>query len=104
MYAVIETNGRQLKVREGDVVRLDRVPGDVRSTITFERVLLAHDGEKLLFDSSALDKASVTATVVRQEKGPKIVAFRYKPKKRVRKRHGHRQPVTELRIEKISLS
>lgn len=104
MYAVIELNGRQLKVREGEIVRLDRVPGDVNSTVVFDRVLLAHDGNDLIVGGSSLGKASVTATVVRQASGPKIVAFRYKPKKRVRRRHGHRQPITELRIDKIALS
>jgi len=104
MYAVIETHGRQLKVSEGDILRLDHVDGDVNSTIVFDRVLLAHDGKELIVGGPTVGKASVSATVVRQGKGPKIVAFRYKPKKRVRRRHGHRQPITELRIEKISLS
>jgi large subunit ribosomal protein L21 len=104
MYAVIEANGRQLKVREGEVVRLDRIEGDVDAKIVFDRVLLAHDGTNLIVGGPTVDKAKVSAVVVRQAQGPKIVAFRYKPKKRVRKRHGHRQPITELRIEKISLS
>jgi len=104
MYAVIEANGRQLKVREGEIVRLDRVEGAVDSTIMFDRVLLAHDGEKLIVGGPTVGKAKVSATVVRQSLGPKVMAFRYKPKKRVRRRHGHRQPVTDLRIEKIFLS
>lgn len=104
MYAVIETHGRQLKVREGDILRLDHVDGDVNTTVVFDRVLLAHDGKELIVGGPTVGKARVSATVVRQGKGPKIVAFRYKPKKRVRRRHGHRQPITELRIEKISLS
>jgi len=103
MYAVIEANGRQLKVREGEVVRLDRVEGDVNSTVVFDRILLAHDGDKLIIGGPTVDKATVSATVIRQGKGPTIMAFRYKPKKRVRRRHGHRQPITELRIEKIFL-
>ena len=103
MYAVIEANGKQFKVREGDVIRLDRIGGAVDSTVVFDRVLLAHDGEKLIVSGSAIGNAKVSAKVVRQAAGPKIVAFRYKPKKRVRRRHGHRQPITELRIEKISL-
>jgi len=104
MYAVIEANGRQLKVREGEIVRLDRVEGAVDSTVVFDRVLLAHDGNSLIVGGPTVGKATVSATVVRQGLGRKIVAFRYKPKKRVRKRHGHRQPITELRIEKIFLS
>ena len=103
MYAVIEANGRQVKVREGDTIRLDRVKGAVNSTVVFDRVLLAHDGDKLIVGGPTVQKATVSATVLRQGQGPKIVAFRYKPKKRVRRRHGHRQPLTELRIEKIFL-
>ena len=103
MFAVIEANGRQLKVKEGDVVRLDRVEGDADQEIVFERVLFAHTGKDFLIGSPLLASARVTARIVRQGKGPKILAFRYKPKKRVRTRHGHRQPITELRIEKIAL-
>ena len=103
MFAVIEANGRQLKVKEGDVVRLDRVEGDADQEIVFERVLFAHTGKDFLIGSPLLASARVTARIVRQGKGPKILSFRYKPKKSVRTRHGHRQPVTELRIEKIAL-
>jgi large subunit ribosomal protein L21 len=104
MFAVIEANGRQLKVKEGDVVRLDRIQGDADREVVFDRVLFAHTGADFLIGSPLVASARVTARIVRQGKGPKVVAFRYKPKKRVRRRHGHRQPVTELRIEKISLA
>ena len=103
MYAVIEANGRQFKVREGEVIRVDSVPGEPDSQIVFERVILAHDGKELHIGSPLVAKAKVTARVLRQGKDRKIMVFHYKPKKRIRKRHGHRQPITELRIEKISL-
>lgn len=103
MYAVIEANGKQYKVKEGDVLRLDRVASDPSGKIVFDRVVLAHDGKELIVGSPHVKQATVTAKVMREVKGDKIVAFRYKPKKRVRKKHGHRQPLTELRIEKISL-
>ena len=103
MYAVIEANGRQFKVREGEVIRVDSVPGEPDAQIIFDRVILAHDGKELRLGTPLVDKAKVTARVVRQSKDRKIMVFHYKPKKRIRKRHGHRQPVTELRIEKISL-
>lgn len=104
MYAVIEANGRQLKVREGEIVLLDRVEGGVDEQVVFDRVLLAHDGSKLVVGGPTVGNAKVSATIVRQALAPKVVAFRYKPKKRVRKRHGHRQPITQIRIDKISLS
>ena len=103
MYAVIQANGRQLLVREGEVIRLDRVAGDADAKVVFDQVVLAHDGKDLLL-GSALGKAKVTARVVRQARDRKVMVFHYKPKKRIRKRYGHRQPITELRIEKISLS
>jgi len=103
MYAVIEANGKQLKVREGEVIRLDRVAGEKDAKIVFDRVLMAHDGTQLHVGNPLVGAAKVTARVIRQGKDAKIMVFRYKPKKRVRKRYGHRQPITELRIEKISL-
>ncbi|HEY6356840.1 MAG TPA: 50S ribosomal protein L21 [Vicinamibacterales bacterium] len=103
MYAVIEANGRQFKVREGEVIRVDSMPGEPDSQIVFERVILAHDGNELRVGSPLVGNAKVTARVVRQGKDRKIMVFHYKPKKRIRKRRGHRQPITELRIEKISL-
>ncbi|HXW50855.1 MAG TPA: 50S ribosomal protein L21 [Candidatus Acidoferrales bacterium] len=103
MFAVIEANGRQLKVKEGDVVRLDRIGGEAGNEVVFERVLFAHNGSDFLVGSPLVASAKVTARVIKQAKGPKILAFRYKPKKRVRRRHGHRQPLTELRIESIAL-
>lgn len=103
MYAVFEANGRQFKVQEGDVIRVDRLVGEADSQIVFERVVLAHDGNELRIGSPLVASAKVTARVLRQGKDRKIMVFHYKPKKRVRKRYGHRQPITELRIEKISL-
>jgi|SRR5579872_4517243 len=102
MYAVIEANGRHLKVKEGEILRLDRVAGETDAEIVFDRVLLAHDGKDLIVGSPLVERATVSAKIVRQSLAPKVMAFRYKPKKRVRTRHGHRQPITELRIEKIS--
>lgn len=104
MYAVIEANGRHLKVMEGETLRLDRIAGDADSEIVFDRVVLAHDGKDLIVGAPLVKNATVSARVVRQGLAAKVMAFRYKPKKRVRTRHGHRQPITELRIEKITLA
>lgn len=102
-YAVIEANGKQFKVREGDVIRLDRVAGQPEAKIVFDRVLLASDGKEVIEGTPLISKAKVTARILRQARGRKIVVFRYKPKKRVRTRRGHRQFTTDLRIEKIDL-
>src|ERR1700737_3767198 len=103
MYAVIEANGRQIIVREGEVIKLDRVSGAPDSKVVFDRVFMAHDGKELRIGAPLVSNAKVTASVVRQGKDRKIMVFHYKPKKRIRKRYGHRQHITELRIEKISL-
>ncbi len=104
MFAVIEANGKQIRVQEGDVVRLDRLTGDADQEVVFDRVLFAHDGNDFLAGSPLVQNATVTARILRQAKGRKVMVFHYKPKKRIRKRYGHRQPVTELRIEKIALA
>jgi large subunit ribosomal protein L21 len=103
MYAIIETGGKQLRVAEGDVIRTDLVDAEVGSAVTFERVVLAGAGEDVKIGTPTLSGASVTGTVVRQGKDKKILVFRYKPKKRVRKLNGHRQRFAEVKITGIKL-
>jgi large subunit ribosomal protein L21 len=103
MYAIIETGGKQYKVAEGDVIRCDMLNSDVGSDVTFEKVVLAGSGSDIKVGTPLLDGASVVGTVLRQAKDKKILVFRYKPKKRVRKLNGHRQPFAEVKITKISL-
>jgi large subunit ribosomal protein L21 len=103
MYAIIETGGKQFRVSEGDVIACDLHEKEVGSDVTFDSVVLAHDGKDLKVGVDALKGASVSGTVVRTGLGKKILVFRYKPKKRVRKLNGHRQPFAEIKITKISL-
>lgn len=103
MYAIIETGGKQYKVAEGDVIRCDLLASEVGSDVTFDRVVLAGSGETVKVGAPTVDGASVTGTVLRQAKDKKILVFRYKPKKRVRKLNGHRQRFAEVKITKISL-
>ena len=103
MYAIIETGGKQLRVSEGDVVRTDLIQTEVGSSVTFDRVVLAADGTDVSIGTPIVAGASVTATVLRQAKDKKILVFRYKSKKRVRKLNGHRQQFAEIRIDKINL-
>lgn len=100
MYAVIEAGGKQVTVREGDLVRLERLeaaPGDV---VTLDRVLLVGDGEPRI-GAPTVDGASVQARVVRQGRAKKIVVMKFKAKAHSRRKTGHRQAFTEVRIEKI---
>jgi large subunit ribosomal protein L21 len=103
MYAIIETGGKQYRVAEGDVIACDLHDREVGSDVTFDQVVLASDGKNVKVGGDALKGATVTGTVLRQGLGKKILVFRYKPKKRVRKLNGHRQPFAEVRITKISL-
>jgi large subunit ribosomal protein L21 len=103
MYAIIETGGKQYRVAEGDVIRCDLVENEVGSDVTFDRVVAAGSGESLRVGTPTLDGAAVSGTVLRQGKDKKILVFRYKPKKRVRKLNGHRQPFAEVKITKITL-
>ncbi|HEX3370718.1 MAG TPA: 50S ribosomal protein L21 [Candidatus Cybelea sp.] len=103
MYAIIEADGKQYRVAEGDVIRCDLVASEVGSDVTFDKVVLAANGDDVAVGSPTLSGASVTGTVLRQAKDKKILVFRYKPKKRVRKLNGHRQPFAEVEITKITL-
>jgi len=103
MYAIIESGGKQYRVAEGDVIRCDLIASDVGSEVTFDRVVLAGGQDAVKVGSPTLDGASVSGTVVRRAKDKKILVFRYKPKKRVRKLNGHRQPYAEVKITKITL-
>ena len=104
MYAIIEADGKQFRVSEGDTIRCDAIDREVGAEISFDRVVLASSGSaSALIGTPVVAGAVVRGTVLRQAKGKKILVFKYKPKKRVRKLNGHRQRFAEVRIEKIEL-
>jgi large subunit ribosomal protein L21 len=99
MYAILETGGKQYKVKPGDVIEVERIDGEVGAQVELNRVLMVTgDDGTSTFGSPALDGATVTAEVVEQGKGPKIIVFKYKNKTRYRRKTGHRQQLTRLRI------
>ena len=101
MYAIIENGGKQYKVSEGDVVKVEKLPAEVGAEVSFNVVMVSDDkGVKV---GNEVAGAKVTATVQAQDKFKKIIVFKYKAKKNVRKKQGHRQPFTAVKIEKISL-
>jgi large subunit ribosomal protein L21 len=102
MYAIIETGGKQFKVAEGDVIRTDLVDAEPGTSVTFDRVVLA-GSDTVVVGTPLIPGAKVTGSVVRQGKAKKVLVFKYKPKKRVRKLVGHRQRFAEVKIEKIDL-
>jgi len=101
MYAVIATGGKQYRVKEGDVLRIEKIPGDVGEAFSFENVLLLSDGEDLVIGAPSVANASVNARIVAQGKGKKVLVFKYKRRKRYRRKQGHRQPFTAVQIDSI---
>lgn len=101
MYAIVKAGGRQEKVSVGDVVVVDRLSGSQGDSIEFKPILLV-DGEKVTTAADELEKVTVTAEIVRDEKGPKIIILKFKNKIGYRKRQGHRQKLTRLKITGIN--
>ncbi|MGG5257399.1 50S ribosomal protein L21 [Phycicoccus avicenniae] len=100
MYAIVRAGGRQEKVSVGDVLLIDKTSGVAGDTIQLQPLLVV-DGSTVTSDASKLAKVTVTAEVVKAAKGPKIVILKYKNKTGYRKRQGHRQPLTQVKITAI---
>lgn len=101
MYAVIETGGKQYRVREGDVVRVERLDHEVGSAVEIDAVHLLSDEGDVQVGRPLLDGARVRTTVIEQGRGSKVVAFKKKRRKGYRRKVGHRQPFTALRVDEI---
>jgi large subunit ribosomal protein L21 len=101
MYAVVSTGGKQYKVQQGETLRIEKIPGEVGSKVTFDRVLMVADGENVRVGQPVIEKAAVLASIVEQDKAKKILVFKYKRRKRYRRKAGHRQPFTAIRIDGI---
>lgn len=100
-YAIIESGGKQYRAVEGFTIDVDRLAQDVGKKFDIERVLLMGDGDDFMIGTPAVSGISVTAKVVEHVKGPKVTSFRYRPKKRIRVKGGHRHQYTRLMIESI---
>lgn len=101
MYAIIETGGKQYKVAEGDIITVEKLGVEAESKYTFDKVLAVCDGDSFKFGADA-SAATVEATVMGDGKAKKVIVYKYKPKKGFHKKNGHRQPFTQLKIEKIN--
>jgi large subunit ribosomal protein L21 len=106
MYAVVKTGGKQYRVAAGDVIKVERLDGEVGATIDLDQVLMVGggDGEELRVGTPRVQGASVKALVLDQAKGPKILVFKKKRRKNYRRKRGHRQLQTVLRIRDIALA
>lgn len=102
MYAVIKTGGKQYKVNEGDVVRVEKLNVEENETVTFNEVLLVSDESGVKAGTPTVEGASVEGKVIKNGKAKKIIVFKYKPKKDYRRKQGHRQPYSQIQITKIN--
>lgn len=102
MYAIVESGGRQYRAEVGHTFSVEKLPYEVGEQIEMNVLLLSND-EEIRVGQPLVDGASVTATVVDQYKGKKIFVWKYRPRKRYRRRKGHRQEYTRLRIDEINL-
>jgi len=101
MYAVIKTGGKQYRVTEGQSLRVEKLPGEPGQKITFNEVLLV-GGDKLKIGQPTVAGARVEAEIVGQDRGPKIIIFKFRRRKNYRRKQGHRQPYTQLKITGIA--
>ncbi|MDP2646201.1 MAG: 50S ribosomal protein L21 [Desulfobacterales bacterium] len=101
MYAVLNTGGKQYKVQEGETLRIEKMYGEVGSPIIFDTVLMYADGEDVRIGKPVLENLRVKGHIVEQGKAKKIIVFKYKRRKRYRRKQGHRQPFTAVRIDQI---
>jgi large subunit ribosomal protein L21 len=101
MYAIIATGGKQYKVEEGDVIRVEKLDAEVDSTVTFDKVVAVKDAD--LKVGADVAGAKVTGTVTDQGKGKKVIVYKYKRKSGYHKKNGHRQLYTEVKIDKITV-
>jgi large subunit ribosomal protein L21 len=102
-YAIVEDGGKQYKAIEGSTIEVDHFASEEGEQVDLERVLMLVDGENVDIGTPLVEGAVVKATVVSQVKGPKVIVFKYKPKKRYRVKTGHRQKYTRLQIDSISV-
>ena len=103
MYAVIKTGGKQYRAAPGEEMKIEKLPGEVGDTVTFDRVLLTSDGENVNVGKPYLENTKVVGCITRHGKNRKIVIFKYKKRKGYSKKQGHRQQFTQVRIDEIEV-
>ncbi len=104
MYAVIKTGGKQYRVTAGEKLKVEKLLGDVGSTVTIDQVLMVADGDNVTIGAPLIAGATVQATVVSHGRGDKVMIFKFRRRKHYRKTQGHRQSYTEIQIGDIATS
>ncbi len=101
MYAVVSTGGKQYKVREGETLRVEKLSGEIGDKVTFDNILMFSEDEEVKVGQPLLEGAAVQGHIVEQGKAKKIIVFKYKRRKRFRRKQGHRQQFTAVKIDSI---
>ena len=101
MYAVVSSGGKQYKVQKGEILRVEKISGDIGAPVSFDKVFMFSDGENVNIGQPVLENVSVNGHIVEQDKAKKIIVFKYKRRKRYRRKQGHRQQYTAVKIDSI---
>jgi large subunit ribosomal protein L21 len=104
MHAIIETGGKQYKVEEGDILYIEKLPLEPDAKVEFDRVLAVFEGEKIKLGTPYVTGVKVVGSVIKQGKQKKIIVFKMKPKKTYRRKQGHRQAYTKIKIETVAVA
>ncbi len=102
MLAIIKTGGKQYKVSEGDILKVEKLAGEVGETLTFSEVLFTGDDKSVAVGMPLLSGVTVESKILKQDRSKKVWGIKHKPKKREKTKFGHRQPFTEIEIVKIN--
>ena len=102
MYAILETGGKQYRVSEGDVITVEKIPGEAGDAVEFDKVLLLSDDNDVKVGTPYIEGAKISGEIVETGKGMKVIVFKYKSKKDYRKKQGHRQPFTSVEITSLT--
>jgi large subunit ribosomal protein L21 len=101
MYAIVDSGGKQYKVQEGEILRVEKLAGEVGNQVSFDKILMFSDGENVNIGTPILEDVAVNGHIVEQGKAKKIIVFKYKRRKRYRRKRGHRQQFTAVKIDNI---
>ena len=101
MYAVITSGGKQYRVEQGDVLRIEKIDGEIGAPVSFDKILMFSDGENVRVGTPVLDDVSVQGRIIEQGRAKKIIVFKYKKRKRYRRKQGHRQSYTAIKIDAL---
>lgn len=101
MYAVIASGGKQYRVEKDDVLRIEKIPGEVGDAVSFDKVLMFADADNVSIGQPLVENVTVKGHIVEQDKAKKIVVFKFKRRKRYRRKQGHRQAFTAVKVDAI---